>query len=120
MSQNSTGDNFGERWGNKLKGAWNTVEGAGDALRGGAMDFVDSATGTGGHHAETDVGTAKTQAGMAEMRSNGPGTAGTAPLNVNTQQTGTTSTAAAPTAGAVPTTGTAPGAAATGTENRTV
>ncbi|CCM05315.1 uncharacterized protein FIBRA_07529 [Fibroporia radiculosa] len=66
----STGGSLGRSLGNKLKGAWNVVEGAGDSLRGGAMDFIDAATGTDGHHAETDIGIQKTHAGMAEIRGN--------------------------------------------------
>lgn len=52
--------------------------GAGDKLRGGILDFVDSATGTGGHHAETDVGDAKMRQGIADTRQRAPTSASTA------------------------------------------
>ncbi|KAI0916524.1 hypothetical protein AcV5_002993 [Taiwanofungus camphoratus] len=70
MSDGNTGrgNSVGTTLGDKLKGAWYTVEGAGDCIRGSAMDFVDSATGTGGHHTETDVGAQKTRAGIAEVK----------------------------------------------------
>jgi len=106
----NTGNEMGRNWGNKIRGAWNTVEGAGDKLRGGAMDFVDSATGTGGHHAETDMGNQKTQAGMAEMRGSGTsGTLGTAPQSAATSGTGTTAVA-----GSTASTGPAPALPARG------
>jgi len=73
---NTSGNGAGANFGQKVRGAWNAVEGAGDKLRGGAMDFVDSATGTGGHHAETDVGDAKMRQGVAQTRQ--PATTGTA------------------------------------------
>ncbi|KAH9943969.1 hypothetical protein B0H21DRAFT_694941, partial [Amylocystis lapponica] len=50
------------------RGVWNTIEGAGDSLRGGAMDFADSATGTGARHPETDVGAQKAHTGVAQMK----------------------------------------------------
>jgi len=59
------------------------------------MDFVDSATGTGGHHAETDVGNQKTQAGVAEMKSGGTTTAAAQP-QAGTQATATNAGAAPP------------------------
>ncbi|EPS98128.1 hypothetical protein FOMPIDRAFT_1051710 [Fomitopsis schrenkii] len=88
---NTSGNNAGENFGQKVRGAWNTAEGmyrAGDKLRGGILDFVDSATGTGGHHAETDVGDAKMRQGIADTRQRAPTAA---------------STAAGPAAGAQPT-----------------
>ncbi|KAF9811514.1 hypothetical protein IEO21_06565 [Rhodonia placenta] len=99
---NNTGNELGRTWGDKLKvsdrklqrGAWNTIEGAGDSLRGGMMDFADSATGTGGHHTETDVGAQKTQTGIAEMK--GSGTAGTAPQTAGARGTATTTGSAPP------------------------
>ena len=100
-----------------LRGAWNTVEGksrllslfacsadslehigAGDKLRGGILDFADSATGTGGHHAETDVGKAKMQRGVAQTQQ--PATSTTTAAAPTT----TNATTAAPAAGAQPTT----------------
>ncbi|KZT07674.1 uncharacterized protein LAESUDRAFT_811930 [Laetiporus sulphureus 93-53] len=65
---NTTGDSLGSTLGEKVKGAWNVIEGAGDSLRGSIMDFVDSATGSDGHHAETDIGKQKMQEGLAELR----------------------------------------------------
>ena len=68
--------------------------GAGDKLRGGVLDFVDSATGTGGHHAVADVGDAKMRQGIADTRR---------PV------TTATSTASDPTTGIQPTSATAAG-----------
>lgn len=42
--------------------------GAGDKLRGGILDFADSATGTGGHHIESDIGDAKMRQGTVQTR----------------------------------------------------
>ncbi|KZT06723.1 uncharacterized protein LAESUDRAFT_749928 [Laetiporus sulphureus 93-53] len=70
ISSNPSSNNPGSSWGTKVKGAWNTFEGAGDSLRGGMMDFADTATGTDrhAHHAETDIGHQKTEEGVAQMR----------------------------------------------------
>ncbi|KAJ8453409.1 hypothetical protein ONZ51_g13611 [Trametes cubensis] len=49
MSTSSTnpsrGQSAGAGLGNIVKGAFQTVQGLGDSIRGNAMDFVDSATG---------------------------------------------------------------------------
>ncbi|KZT06722.1 uncharacterized protein LAESUDRAFT_749927 [Laetiporus sulphureus 93-53] len=65
---NTSGDSLGSSLGEKVKGAWHVVEGAGDYLRGSMMDFVDSMTGSDGHHAETESGRQETQEGLAELR----------------------------------------------------
>ena len=55
----------------------------GESLRGNAMDFVDSATGTAQRgHGATVKGEAEAQAGIANMENRGP-PVGTAPNNVN-------------------------------------
>ncbi|KZT71105.1 hypothetical protein DAEQUDRAFT_137491 [Daedalea quercina L-15889] len=121
---NTGGNNAGTNFGQKVRGAWNTVEGAGDKLRGGILDFADSATGTGGHHAETDVGEAKMQQGVAQTRqpatstttaaaptttTNANTAAAPAAMNANTAAAPATTNAstAAPAAGTQPTTTTA-------------
>ncbi|KAH9837986.1 uncharacterized protein C8Q71DRAFT_755474 [Rhodofomes roseus] len=100
---NTNGNNAGANFGQKVRGGWNAVEGAGDKLRGGVLDFVDSATGTGGHHAETDIGDAKMRQGAAQTKQPTSGTAAgttTATAPAATAGTGTNTTTAAPTAGA--------------------
>ncbi|KAI0643967.1 hypothetical protein C8Q79DRAFT_1011786 [Trametes meyenii] len=92
---NSTNPNRGESvgagLGNTLKGAFQTAQGLGDAIRGNAMDFVDSATGTSRrHHEETDVGRAKTEQGINRMETS------TTTNPTSTTQPSTTSTAAPP------------------------
>ncbi|KAI0329360.1 hypothetical protein GY45DRAFT_1280018 [Cubamyces sp. BRFM 1775] len=73
MSTNSTstnpsrGQSAGAGLGNAVKGAFQTVQGLGNSIRGNAMDFVDSATGTGGRHTETDVGRVQTEQGINRM-----------------------------------------------------
>jgi len=59
----STGASVGD----KVKGVFQTVHGVGESLRGGAMDFVDSATGTGGAHQETAKGAREAEEGIARM-----------------------------------------------------
>jgi len=93
MSSNagSAGANLGA----KVKGAWNTFEGMGDTLRGGAMDFVDSATGTGpSRHPETDIGAQKTETGINQMESRATNTSGSTNATTGTTA-GTCSTAGA-------------------------
>ncbi|GBE84060.1 hypothetical protein BKA93DRAFT_806462 [Sparassis latifolia] len=73
MSSN-TGSDGGGSLGRRVRGAWETLEGMGDSLRGGAMDFVDSATNTGSEpHPETEAGARKTEAGISEMKGRAPG-----------------------------------------------
>ncbi|KIP01210.1 hypothetical protein PHLGIDRAFT_131333 [Phlebiopsis gigantea 11061_1 CR5-6] len=96
----STGNSSsaGASVGQKIKGAFQTVHGLGESIRGNAMDFVDSATGTAqtGHSA-TERGTRETAVGVANMESRAPAPA--------TTTTGTsTRTAATPAAGAATTT----------------
>ncbi|KAI0367344.1 hypothetical protein BV20DRAFT_970779 [Pilatotrama ljubarskyi] len=88
----SHGQSAGAGLGNKIKGAFQTAQGLGDSIRGNAMDFVDSATGTGGRHTETDIGRQKTEQGINRVET---GSAGTTTGTSTTQPT-TTSTAAPP------------------------
>ncbi|KAL1938698.1 hypothetical protein VTO73DRAFT_11301 [Trametes versicolor] len=85
----SRGQSMGAGLGNTVKGAFQTVQGLGNAVRGNAMDFVDNATGTGGHHAETDVGRAQTERGINRMETGHP-------TNTTTTNPSATSTAAPP------------------------
>ena len=79
----------------------NLSVGAGDKLRGGVLDFVDSATGTGAHHAETDIGDAKMRHGIAETRQPAPTAASTEPgPAAGAQPTSATTTKSASTRGA--------------------
>ncbi|KAI0828456.1 hypothetical protein BC628DRAFT_66461 [Trametes gibbosa] len=69
-SSNPTpGQSAGAGLGNTVKGAFQTVHGLGDSIRGNAMDFVDAATGTAGgrRHTETDVGRQQTEQGIGRM-----------------------------------------------------
>ncbi|KAI9060409.1 hypothetical protein FKP32DRAFT_1595491 [Trametes sanguinea] len=61
------GQSAGAGLGNVVKGAFQTVQGIGESIRGNAMDFVDTATGTGGRHTETDVGRVQTEQGINRM-----------------------------------------------------
>ncbi|KAH8077760.1 hypothetical protein BXZ70DRAFT_1012896 [Cristinia sonorae] len=63
----SSASNAGNSVGQKVKGAAETVHGIGESLRGGAMDFVDSATGSHRQHPETQRGAAETEQGIARM-----------------------------------------------------
>ncbi|KAI0748953.1 hypothetical protein C8Q74DRAFT_1361961 [Fomes fomentarius] len=63
----SRGNSAGEGLGGVVKGAFETVQGIGNNMRGNAMDFVDSATGTNVEHPETDVGRAQTEEGVERM-----------------------------------------------------
>ncbi|KAJ8487362.1 hypothetical protein ONZ51_g4209 [Trametes cubensis] len=93
MSTSSTnpsrGQSAGAGLGNIVKGAFQTVQGLGDSIRGNAMDFVDSATGTGGRHTETDVGRVQTEQGINRME------AGTNAPPTSSQPTTATSTSSA-------------------------
>ncbi|KAI0635472.1 hypothetical protein C8Q77DRAFT_1217284 [Trametes polyzona] len=63
----SRGQSAGAGLGNTVKGAFQTVQGLGNSIRGNAMDFVDAATGTGGRHTETDIGRHQTEQGINQM-----------------------------------------------------
>ncbi|EMD32345.1 hypothetical protein CERSUDRAFT_118718 [Gelatoporia subvermispora B] len=121
MSSNntSTGSSAGGSAGNAIKGAWQTFAGAGDSIRGNAMDFVDTLTGSGGKHAETDVGTRETKEGVARMKGVNPGNAASGVVGQESVGTQPTTTAAPP----LPerrrdATGAAPAAAPTGNTGR--
>ncbi|KAI0077508.1 hypothetical protein K474DRAFT_1661597 [Panus rudis PR-1116 ss-1] len=68
-AHNSAGGSVGASLGQKVKGVFTGAQGVGDSIRGNAMDFVDSATGTGGAHPETQVGARKAEQGVAQMES---------------------------------------------------
>lgn len=64
--------------GQKIRGAFESVQGMADTVRGGAMDFVDSATNTGsGQHQATTTGAHKTEEGIHRMEHGGPSGQGT-------------------------------------------
>ncbi|KAH9846884.1 hypothetical protein C2E23DRAFT_697441, partial [Lenzites betulinus] len=90
------GQSAGAGLGNIVKGGFQTVQGLSNAIRGNAMDFVDSATGTGGRHAESDIGRQQTEQGINRMHTgrNAP-VAGTAAENPAASAT-STSTAPPP------------------------
>ncbi|TBU22789.1 hypothetical protein BD311DRAFT_769744 [Dichomitus squalens] len=67
----SRGNTAGAGVGHSIRGAFQTVSGIGDSIRGNAMDFVDSALGTEKHHPESDIGRAKTEAGVNRMEAGG-------------------------------------------------
>jgi len=112
----SAAQSGGASLGQKVKGAFQAVHGMGESIRGNAMDFVDSATGTehkgrgaavqGQREAETGVANME---GRPPQHMAGPGTAPT------TTQTAPSATAAstattAPAATAGPAATTAPSA----------
>lgn len=65
-----------------------SLVGIGESIRGGAMDFVDSATGTGGDHVETHKGAREAEQGIARMET------GNNKYNATTGVTGATTTGA--------------------------
>ncbi|KAI8973071.1 hypothetical protein BD414DRAFT_499021 [Trametes punicea] len=93
MSTNSTnpsrGQSAGAGLGNAVKGAFQTVQGLGNSIRGNAMDFVDSATGTGGRHTETDVGRVQTEQGINRMEAGRNAPAASSQPATTTNQQGT-------------------------------
>jgi len=92
----SSGASAGANVGNTIKGAWQTVAGAGDAIRGNAMDFVDTLTGTGGRHTETDAGAQQTNAGLARVKGATSGDAASGAVGEETVGAQPTATAAPP------------------------
>ncbi|KAI0758383.1 hypothetical protein BC629DRAFT_1598056 [Irpex lacteus] len=114
MSTTNTtpGSSAGSSVGQKVKGAFQTVHGIGESLRGNAMDFVDSATGTENRgHGAAVRGQQETAVGVNNMENGrhadtgGVGTTGYGSGGV----TGTTAT----------TTSTVPTAAPVGNVNAT-
>ncbi|KAI0710482.1 hypothetical protein C8Q76DRAFT_737604 [Earliella scabrosa] len=63
----SRGSSIGAGLGSALKGAFETVQGIGNNIRGNAMDFVDSATGTSRQHPETQIGRAQAEEGVQRI-----------------------------------------------------
>ena len=86
--------------------------GLGESIRGNAMDFVDSALGTGKRHPESDIGRAKTEAGVNRMEAGSQAAAHPDNAVVSssasnpTPAAGTTGTTAASTATTQPSTAT--------------
>lgn len=108
MSTGNSGTTGGATVGQKVKGAFQTVHGLGESIRGNAMDFVDEATGTAKRgHGATARGEAEAQQGIANMEGRAP-PVGTAPAAGTT--TSTSASTAAPT-GAAMGSGTTGGAA---------
>ncbi|KAI0742171.1 hypothetical protein BC629DRAFT_1599802 [Irpex lacteus] len=97
------GSSAGSSVGQKVKGAFQAVHGIGESIRGNAMDFVDSATGTENRsHGATVRGQQETAVGVNNMengRHAGIGGVGTGTTgvhrepNVATAMATTTSTA---------------------------
>ncbi|KAK7692031.1 hypothetical protein QCA50_005436 [Cerrena zonata] len=69
MSHNpgSAASGTGASLGQKVRGAFETAHGLGESIRGGAMDFVDSATGTGDRHQETQKGAREVEEGISKI-----------------------------------------------------
>ncbi|TCD61929.1 hypothetical protein EIP91_007697 [Steccherinum ochraceum] len=63
----TSASNAGGSAGNKVKGAAQTVHGVGESIRGGALDFVDSAVGHGKRHNASQRGAQETEQGIARM-----------------------------------------------------
>ncbi|RPD56485.1 hypothetical protein L226DRAFT_531376 [Lentinus tigrinus ALCF2SS1-7] len=102
-STSSTGNQSrGSGLGSAIRGAFETVQGIGDNLRGNAMDFVDSATGTGPRHStETEGGRRHTEEGVERMETGShafahPSSTGTT-ATTGQAPTGTTTTGQTPT-----------------------
>ncbi|KAI0653839.1 hypothetical protein C8Q70DRAFT_1142866 [Cubamyces menziesii] len=95
MSTSSTnpsrGQSAGAGLGNIVNSLFRPRAGLGDSIRGNAMDFVDSATGTGGRHTETDVGRVQTEQGINRME-----TGTNAPPTSSQPTTATSTSSAAP------------------------
>ncbi|TFK91325.1 hypothetical protein K466DRAFT_541962 [Polyporus arcularius HHB13444] len=100
----SRGASVGGGLGTAVRGAFETVQGIGNNIRGNAMDFVDSATGTGPRHStEAEVGRKQTEEGVQRMEAGSHGVANTSSTAATTGSTGhapppptTTATAAPP------------------------
>ncbi|KAI0696603.1 hypothetical protein BC835DRAFT_1341517 [Cytidiella melzeri] len=77
MSTN-TASSAGASAGQKVKGAFQAVHGIGESIRGNAMDFVDSATGTERRgHGATVNGQRETEIGVSNMEQRQPNAAAT-------------------------------------------
>ncbi|RDX49494.1 hypothetical protein OH76DRAFT_1403733 [Lentinus brumalis] len=99
----SRGASVGGGIANKVKGAFKTVQGIGDNIRGNAMDFVDSATGTAPHHtAEVEVGRKQTEEGVQQMEAGSHGVANPSSTAATTGTPGTTGDAPTTTTTAQP------------------
>ncbi|KAI0339182.1 hypothetical protein BDW22DRAFT_1431796 [Trametopsis cervina] len=100
----STSSSAGSSVGQKVKGAFQAVHGIGESIRGNAMDFVDSATGSerAGHGAAVR-GQQETEVGVANMERRQPNVNASATTTGYTpaSQTAPTATQTAPTAAPV-------------------
>ncbi|KAI0692921.1 hypothetical protein C8T65DRAFT_730415 [Cerioporus squamosus] len=94
----SRGTSIGGGLGSAVRGAFETVQGVGNNIRGNAMDFVDSATGTGPRHStEADIGRRQTEEGVQRMEAGSHGVANPSSA-ASTTTTGTGTTGHTPTA----------------------
>ncbi|KAI0789039.1 hypothetical protein BC629DRAFT_1593516 [Irpex lacteus] len=96
MSTTNTtpGSSAGSSVGQKVKGAFQTVHGIGESLRGNAMDFVDSATGTENRgHGAAVRGQQETAVGVNNMENSSSRHTGTGTTRYESGGvTGTTAT----------------------------
>ncbi|KAI0746213.1 hypothetical protein C8Q80DRAFT_1319513 [Daedaleopsis nitida] len=76
-TQPSRGSSIGAGLGGAVKGAFETVQGIGNNIRGNALDFVDSATGTdrNGGHPEADLGRRQAEQGVQRIEAGKHGAA---------------------------------------------
>ncbi|THH28611.1 hypothetical protein EUX98_g5585 [Antrodiella citrinella] len=76
----SGASNAGSNLGQKVKGAFETAHGLGETVRGGTLDFIDSAVGHGKRHNATDRGAQETEEGIARMEHGKAGANATTPV----------------------------------------
>jgi len=77
MSSGSGAANAGSSTGEKVRGVFETAHGMGETLRGGALDFVDSAVGHGKRHNASQRGAQETEEGIARMEHGSAGASNT-------------------------------------------